>query len=72
MFFSHSFRLSKLHKKHKVTYYNLYKRYAKLMTAKAAGFYIRELAKIENCDLPITDDFGFQAIYNFKQLILKI
>jgi hypothetical protein len=42
------------------------------MTAKAAGFYVRGLAKIENCDVPITDDFGFQAIYNFKQLILKI
>jgi len=41
------------------------------MTAKADGFYMRELAKIENCDVPITDDSGFQTIYNFKQLILK-
>jgi DNA replication protein DnaC len=29
-----------------------------------------ELAKIENCDLLIIDDFGLQTINNEKQLVL--
>ena len=51
-------------------HYNLGKLFAKLMMAKADGSYMRELSKIENCDLLIIDDFGLQAIHNEKQLIL--
>ncbi len=40
------------------------------MMAKADSSYMRELSKIENCDLLIIDDFGLQAINNEKQLIL--
>ena len=40
------------------------------MMAKADGSYMRELSRIENCDLLIIDDFGLQAIHNEKQLIL--
>ena len=57
-------------KGYKVMYYNLGKLFSKLMIAKADGSYIRELAKIENCDLLIIDDFGLQAINNDKQQIL--
>ena len=57
-------------KGYKVLYYNLGKLFAKLMMAKADGSYMRELSKIENCDLLIIDDFGLQAINNEKQLIL--
>lgn len=57
-------------KGYKVTYYNLGKLFSKLMIAKADGSYMRELAKIENCDLLIIDDFGLQTIDNEKQLIL--
>jgi DNA replication protein DnaC len=54
----------------KTMYYNLGKLFSKLMIAKADGSYMRELAKIENCDLLIIDDFGLQTINNEKQLIL--
>jgi DNA replication protein DnaC len=57
-------------KGYKVTYYNLGKLFSKLMIAKADGSYMRELTKIENCDLLIIDDFGLQTIDNEKQLIL--
>ena len=57
-------------KGYKVMYYNLGKLFSKLMIAKADGSYMRELAKIENCDLLIIDDFGLQTIDNEKQLIL--
>jgi DNA replication protein DnaC len=57
-------------KGYKVLYYNLGKLFQKLMMAKADGFYIRELIKIENHDLLIIDDFGLQAISNEKQMIL--
>lgn len=57
-------------KGYKVLCYNLGKLFAKLMIAKADGSYMRELAKIENCDLLIIDDFGLQAINNEKQLVL--
>jgi DNA replication protein DnaC len=57
-------------KGYKVMYYNLGKLFSKLMIAKADGSYMRELAKIENCDLLIIDDFGLQTINNEKQLIL--
>lgn len=57
-------------KGYKTMYYNLGKLFSKLMIAKADGSYIRELAKIENCDLLIIDDFGLQAINNDKQQIL--
>ena len=32
------------------------------MIAKADGSYMRELAKIENCDLLIIDDFGMRKL----------
>jgi DNA replication protein DnaC len=57
-------------KGYKVLYYKLEKLFAKLIMAKADGSYMRELSKIENCDLLIIDDFGLQAINNEKQLIL--
>lgn len=57
-------------KGYKVMYYNLGKLFSKLMIAKADGSYMRELTKIENCDLLIIDDFGLQTIDNEKQLIL--
>jgi len=57
-------------KGYKVMYYNLGKLFSKLMIAKADGSYMRELTKIENCDLLIIDDFGLQTINNEKQLIL--
>jgi DNA replication protein DnaC len=57
-------------KGYKVMYYNLGKLFSKLMIAKADGSYMRELNKIENCDLLIIDDFGLQTINNEKQLIL--
>lgn len=57
-------------KGYRVLYYNLGKLFQKLMLAKADGSYIRELIKIENYDLLIIDDFGFQAINNDKQIIL--
>ncbi len=57
-------------KGYKVMYYNLGKLFSKLMIAKADGSYMRELAKIENCDLLIIDDFGLQTINNEKQLVL--
>jgi DNA replication protein DnaC len=57
-------------KGYKVLYYNLGKLFAKLMMAKADGSYMKELSRIENCDLLIIDDFGLQAINNEKQLIL--
>ena len=57
-------------KGYKVLYFNLGKLFAKLLMAKADGSYMRELSRIENCDLLIIDDFGLQAINNEKQLIL--
>jgi DNA replication protein DnaC len=55
---------------YKVLYYNLGKLFYKLMTAKADGTYIKELAKIESYDLLILDDFGLQAIDQEKQMVL--
>lgn len=57
-------------KGYKVLYYNLGKLFQKLMMTKADGSYMRELAKIENHDLLIIDDFGLQPINNEKQMIL--
>ena len=57
-------------KGYKVLYYNLGKLFNKLMMARADGSYMKELAKIENYELLIIDDFGLQAINNEKQQIL--
>jgi DNA replication protein DnaC len=57
-------------KEYRVLYYNFNKLFQKLMLAKADGSYIRELSKIENHDLLITDDSGLQAINNEKQMII--
>lgn len=57
-------------KGYKVLYYNLGKLFHKLIMAKADGTYIKELAKIENHDVLILDDFGLQAIDQEKQMIL--
>ena len=55
---------------YKAQYFNLGKLLTKLSMAKADGTYLKELSKIENCDLLIIDDFGLQPLNNTNLLIL--
>jgi DNA replication protein DnaC len=55
---------------YRVLYTNLGKLFSKLLMAKADGSYLKELMKIEKCDVLIIDDFGLQPIDSKKQLIL--
>lgn len=47
---------------YKVRYYNTYKLFTELKTAKADGSYIKEVNKIEKQDLLILDDFGLRPL----------
>lgn len=49
---------------YKVRYYNTYKLFTTLKTAKADGSYIKEVNKIEKQDLLILDDFGLRPLDN--------
>lgn len=55
---------------YKVMYTNLGRLFTRLTISKADGSYLRELIKIEKCDVLIIDDFGLQSIDSNKQLIL--
>ncbi|WP_228438981.1 ATP-binding protein [Chryseobacterium pennae] len=54
----------------KVNYFNTTKLFAKLKIAKADGFYLRELAKIQRQDAIILDDFGLQALDSSNSITL--
>lgn len=57
---------------YKVSYFNTSKLFAKLKMAKADGWYLGELAKIEKQDVIILDDFGLQALDSQNRITLLV
>ncbi|MCK0137404.1 IS21-like element helper ATPase IstB [Arenibacter sp. S6351L] len=55
---------------YRVKYYNTNRLMAKLKMAKADGFYLKELAKLERLQLIILDDFGLQPMDQQSRIAL--
>ncbi len=54
----------------KTLYFNTQKLFSKLKILKADGTYLKEMNRIEKCDLLILDDFGLQNLDNTTRMNL--
>ena len=55
---------------YRTLYFNTQKLFAKLKILKADGTYLKEMNRIERCDLLILDDFGMQNLDNTNRMNL--
>ncbi len=55
---------------YRILYFNTQKLFAKLKILKADGTYLKEMTRIEKCDLLILDDFGMQNLDNATRMNL--
>ena len=55
---------------YRTLYFNTQKLFAKLKILKADGTYLKEMNRIEKCDLLILDDFGMQNLDNSSRMNL--
>lgn len=61
-FIASAFGHQACHLGYKTLYFNTQKLFAKLRVLKADGTYLKEMNRIERCDLLILDDFGLQNL----------
>jgi DNA replication protein DnaC len=54
----------------KTLYFNTQKLFSRLKILKADGTYLKEMNRIEKCDLLILDDFGLQILDNTTRMTL--
>jgi DNA replication protein DnaC len=55
---------------YRTLYFNAQKLFAKLKILKADGTYLKEITRMEKCDLLILDDFGMQNLDNTTRMNL--